>query len=182
MLPRGPGFPVRCFSVRALPCPLPRSRWGRARTAEGHRRSSVATPSAARLVCTSIQTYSFFNRNAVKPATLQMSSEWRSIVSHRIWGQRALAWTVRLDPELAGVDCCRQPAGVFARPSPSRCAAFSFLRRWAPASGFPAVPGAEGPTFCPPDSMLAAARKEPALDRRGITPSPGAGCCWKEAI
>lgn len=28
----------------------------------------------------SVQTYSFFNRNAIKPATLQMSSDWRSIV------------------------------------------------------------------------------------------------------
>lgn len=33
-----------------------------------------------RLALHSVQTYSFFNRNAIKPATLQMNSDWRSIV------------------------------------------------------------------------------------------------------
>lgn len=33
-----------------------------------------------RVTLHSVQTYSFFNRNAIKPATLQMNSDWRSIV------------------------------------------------------------------------------------------------------
>lgn len=115
----------------------------------------------------SVQTYSFFNRNAIKPATLQMASEWRSIV---FTGYGASA----LSPGLS-VSILNAPESI--APGSLRDYSAGYLQadvRFSPFSG-------EGPrhlvfqlngeTYVLPSGLRITQKNPPSIT--AVTPQPG---------